>query len=363
MSFVPNNFISYLHDNPQFANFEFSTSGSPFRSSDDNDTKSETPFGLSTHSSGNYYSTPYNTEFDYNALINPPKKKPFKIIRTTLKEREEMIKLSAKSKKIQKRYIAKERTEAKQEVAALLLTAPQKYIPAAINDPKLDDKSKRRLIQKVKNRIASQHTRDQRKKYISELEEIKMHLEKANRELNEKNRLLSEKTNMLEERLKTVEHRNIILSEENNELRRRDIPNFLPGFETKIEESSNIDFRIEGFDEGDEEAEMLSPTLNRKQTKSSNHYWTFFLGIFTVCVVCSGIAVKLGQGSSHGSAPSKGTTESKGNEGVKDVPKTPGGGTVPTDPSNGGQTYKFSIRNYPPILVYILILFSFIVFI
>jgi len=72
----------------------------------------------------------------------------------------------------------------------LLEKAPQKYIPPGIDDPELDDKTKRRLVQKLKNRIASQHTRDSRKKRMSELEEVKMLLEKANKELNERNRML-----------------------------------------------------------------------------------------------------------------------------------------------------------------------------
>jgi len=80
MSFIPNNFISYAQDKTHFGDFEFSSSSSPFRSSEDYDTKSETPFGLSSGSSGNHtYSTPYNTDFDFDAFMNPRKRKPFKI--------------------------------------------------------------------------------------------------------------------------------------------------------------------------------------------------------------------------------------------------------------------------------------------
>ena len=80
MSFNPNNFIAYSDEvNNNFSEIDFSTSGSPLRSSDDHETKSETPFGLSTHSSANNYSTPYNADFDFDAFINPPKWKPFTI--------------------------------------------------------------------------------------------------------------------------------------------------------------------------------------------------------------------------------------------------------------------------------------------
>ena len=246
-----------------------------------------------------------------------------------MKERQEHIKLCNKSKKIQKRYIAKERTQAKQEVAALLQTAPQKYIPPGIDDPDLDEKSKRRLVQKLKDRIASQHTRDQRKKHISELEEVKMLLEKANKELNERNRMLNERNMELEEKLRAVQDEKLQLQKENNELRRRDIPlEPLSNFDNKSTIHQTIDFSLdENFDELDEEKLMLSPTLHRKQNKSENHYFTFLLGILTVCVVCSGIAVKIGQGTSHTSSPP--STESLGapenaNEGLVNFGKSRG---------------------------------------
>lgn len=193
----------------------------------------------------------------------------------------------------------------------MLEKAPQKYIPPGIDDPELDDKTKRRLVQKLKNRIASQHTRDSRKKRMSELEEVKMLLEKANKELNERNRMLNERNMALEETLRTVQDEKLQLQRENNELRRRDIPpEPLPNFDNKSAVHQSIDFTLdENFDEIDEEKLMLSPTLHRKQTKSDNHYFTFLLGILTICVVCSGIAVKIGQGTKHKPPVSPSTEE------------------------------------------------------
>jgi len=291
MSFNPNNFITYADESqdPSISTHEeldFSTSGSPFRSPDDTDT----PIGLSTHSSGN---NNYSTDFD-NDIIK--KHKPFKIIRTTMKERENMIKLCEKSKKIQKRCLAKERAQARQEIAVLIQKAPKKYIPSGIEDPDLDDRTRRRLVQQLKNRLASQATRDQRKQRMSELEEVKAHLEKANKELNEKNRLLEERNQMLEERLKTIESEKILLLEENNGLRQKEIPDF----DSKPVSTGSFDDTGEYFDfteEDEGEKRIFSPTLTRKKGKIQNNYFNFLLGALTICVACSGIAIQVGQGT------------------------------------------------------------------
>jgi len=297
MSFNPNNFITYADESQDPSNstheeLDFSTSGSPFTSLYDTETKSDTHFGSSTHSSGNNnYSTPYHTDFDNDTR---KRHKPFKIIRTTMKEREEMIKLCEKSKKIKKRCLAKERAQARQEIAALIQIAPKKYIPSGIEDPDNDDRTRRRLVQKLKNRLASQATRDQRKKRMSELEEVKAHLERANKELNEKNRLLEEKNQMLEERLKTIESEKILLLEENNGLRQKEIPDF----DSKPVSIGSFNDTEEYFDfteEDEGEKRISSPTLTRKKGRIQNNYFNFLLGALTICVACSGVAIQVVQ--------------------------------------------------------------------
>jgi len=91
-----------------------------------------------------------------------------------------MRNVSRNSKKIKKQYIPKKKLKPEQEIAALLLKVPQKYVPDRIEDPDINDRERRRLMQKLKNRFAAQRTRDQRKQHISELEEINMLLEAAN---------------------------------------------------------------------------------------------------------------------------------------------------------------------------------------
>ena len=115
-------------------------------------------------------------------------------------------------------------------------------------------------MQKVKNRIASQNTRDQRRKYITELEEVKIHLAKANEELNERNRLL-------EERLKAIENEKMVLFTENQELKRQNVLN------TQAENFITY--------------EATSPALSRSSSKGRSPSYKFFLGTFMAFAVYS----------------------------------------------------------------------------
>lgn len=121
--------------------------------------------------------------------------------------------ISTNSKKIQKRNKEEKKAKAKQELEQLLATTAKKYIPEGIDDPNLDDKTKRKMVQMVKNRVAAQKTRDKRKTYMSELEEVKARLDEANRQLNERNRLL-------EQRVRELECSQAQLMAENQELKR-----------------------------------------------------------------------------------------------------------------------------------------------
>lgn len=121
--------------------------------------------------------------------------------------------VSTNSKKIQKRNKEEKKVKAKHELEQLLATTAKKYIPEGIDDPNLDDKTKRKMVQMVKNRVAAQKTRDKRKNYMSELEEVKARLDEANRQLNERNSLL-------EQRVRELESSQARLMAENLELKR-----------------------------------------------------------------------------------------------------------------------------------------------
>jgi len=194
-----------------------------------------------------------------------------------------MMNISINSKKIKKQYIPKKRLKPKQEIAALLLKVPQKYVPDGIEDPNIDDRERRRLMQKFKNRLASQRTRDQRKQHISELEEVSILLEMANKELNEKNRLLNERNKELEERLKAVENEKLMLLEENGKLK-----------QTK-ENEKFIDDPQDYFDlSGDKhEEDRFSPKLTRKQNPSQSHYFNCLMGIIMMCTIYTSAGIQI----------------------------------------------------------------------
>lgn len=136
------------------------------------------------------------------------------VVRT--QQDKDLLQIAAKTKIVQKRDKAKQKMKANKELSRLMTTAAKKYIPPALEDPNLDEKTKRKLVQVLKNRVASQKTRDRRKMYISELEEVKSRLEEENSILNLKN-------TYLEERLRAMEEAEIMLKAENEELKRKQI--------------------------------------------------------------------------------------------------------------------------------------------
>jgi len=107
---------------------------------------------------------------------------------------------------------------------------------------------------------------------------------------------LEERNQMLEERLKTIESEKILLLEENNGLRQKEIPDF----DSKPVSTGSFDDTGEYFDfteEDEGEKRIFSPTLTRKKGKIQNNYFNFLLGALTICVACSGIAIQVGQGT------------------------------------------------------------------
>jgi len=47
---------------------------------------------------------------------------------------------------------------------------PQKYIPEGFNQTNLDEKSKKKMVQMIRNRISAQNSRDRKKAYRKKLE-------------------------------------------------------------------------------------------------------------------------------------------------------------------------------------------------
>jgi len=159
--------------------------------------------------------------FTYASLMAAPQKKqPFKIIRT---QKQEIIKAStetfevkiesedklvSRTKRIQKREKAKQRLRIKQEASPALSSVNSKYIPDGFDNPDLDDKSKRKMVQMIRNRISAQNSRDRKKHYMMQLEEAKSILADENNKLSNEKGLLLKQLKKLEKNQKKLQHEN-----------------------------------------------------------------------------------------------------------------------------------------------------------
>lgn len=113
--------------------------------------------------------------------------------------------VSTKSKRIQKREKAKQRSQAKvpkvTEEAIISGEIPSKYIPEGFNPENLDEKSKKKMLQMIRNRISAQNSRDRKKNLIETLEN--------------QQRVLSEENLKLKSRIRQLEDINAQLQKEN----------------------------------------------------------------------------------------------------------------------------------------------------
>ncbi len=112
-----------------------------------------------------------------------------------------------------KREKAKQRLRIKQEESPALSSVNSKYIPDGFDNPDLDGKSKRKMVQMIRNRISAQNSRDRKKAYMVQLEDAKNALAEQN------NKLAAEKGNLLKQ-LKKLEKTQRKLQQENHGLKK-----------------------------------------------------------------------------------------------------------------------------------------------
>ncbi len=89
---------------------------------------------------------------------------------------EDEEKLANRSKLIMKRAKAKQRSQLKMEFSSVASPSLSKL---AFDGPKeipVDDKSKKKVMQMIRNRISAQNSRDRKKKYVYQLEHIQNQL-------------------------------------------------------------------------------------------------------------------------------------------------------------------------------------------
>jgi hypothetical protein len=101
----------------------------------------------------------------------------------------------------------------KQDSSNIFSQNYSKYIPEGFNDPDLDDKTKKKMIQMIRNRISAQNSRDRKKAYVNTLEYARQKL------AEETHQYRDERNKAIEDYKKLQEAYNQLLSE-NAELRK-----------------------------------------------------------------------------------------------------------------------------------------------
>jgi len=123
-------------------------------------------------------------------------------------------KLVSRTKRIQKREKAKQRLKVKQEASSPMLSSVNsKYIPEGFDNPDLDEKTRRKMVQMIRNRISAQSSRDRKKAYMMQLEDAKALLAEEN------SKICQEKESLMKQ-LKKLEKTQRKLQSENQELKK-----------------------------------------------------------------------------------------------------------------------------------------------
>jgi hypothetical protein len=73
-----------------------------------------------------------------------------------------------------------------------------KHIPEGFDDPDLDDQTKKKMIQVMRNRVSAQTSRDKKKVYVNQLEDMKNALADENSKLSKEKADLAEKLKKIE---------------------------------------------------------------------------------------------------------------------------------------------------------------------
>lgn len=94
--------------------------------------------------------------------------------------------VAGNSKKINKKSGGKKQTD----LQVLLASVDKKYIPEGFFDPNLSEENRKKMIKMIRNRAAAQNSRDKKKMYMNELEDVKNKLQSDNQHLMTQNTYL-----------------------------------------------------------------------------------------------------------------------------------------------------------------------------
>jgi hypothetical protein len=118
-----------------------------------------------------------------------------------------------KSKRISKRNEAKERTKARQDAASFFQGVDSKFLPEGYDDPNLDEKTRKKMIQMVRNRISAQNSRDRKKMFMNQLEDVNAKLREEISSLNNDKAILMNQVGRLQEDQNRLLHENEALKQ------------------------------------------------------------------------------------------------------------------------------------------------------
>jgi len=114
---------------------------------------------------------------------------------------ERETKINTRSKRIQKKEKGRDKvkTPKPDPLEALIQKVDSKYLPEGFDDPNLDEKAKKRMIQMIRNRVSAQTSRDRKKAYLNQVEQVREGLSDENLRLVRENTKLLERVKKLEE--------------------------------------------------------------------------------------------------------------------------------------------------------------------
>jgi hypothetical protein len=290
MADLSENFISYnpelFFKNERIQDQEFSLDNSE---SEDTDSTLYPQTGYFIHP--NLMSYLQDSRFqiptnNYEKIFNP--NQPFNIIKVKKEEYDESIDvkveecegISSKSKRILKREKAKQRTKCKQDTTSFLSQVNSKYIPEGFDDPSIDDKTKKKMIQMIRNRISAQNSRDRKKAYMLELEILKQRLHDENRKVyHEKEDLYNQ--------IRTLQDYNNRLIKENLDLKKKHVDPCLHCGKSLQVTSPSVDFTADSTDDFSLENVSLSSPSNISRSHPNKNFMAYAFAFATIlaCVM------------------------------------------------------------------------------
>lgn len=196
-------------------------------------------------------------------------------------------KLSAKSKRIMKRNAAKERTKTRKDAEAFLAGVDPKFLPEGFDDPNLDEKTRKKMVQMVRNRISAQNSRDRKKIFMQQIEDVNAKLNDEITTLKaEKITLMNEITRLQQSEAQLIIENQTLRNnlENNNNIcssckrgLNQDDPLYIDEYNNNIQQPEE-DNTLENF------GTLSSPILSRFSSNGRGLF-TFFTFAALVCVI------------------------------------------------------------------------------